>query len=299
MARCDSALAATRTPAVLCLTLSLLLAGCASSTGEGRSSFSSLHTNTLHAKWVNTPPDGCAVGVSGPTLNPRNAIRNARFSAIETLAADSLSVDVQSMTGVGPYGSFEVSAQALSGSLADARIVSLWSESGPETAATRSLTRERSRRGPRRLKWVYALACWPSAVAREVPRPAYPVWLIDPVLTAATEGTSESSSLSGIARERICATGIAGPTWRPADQPASALRDAQRALAVALESRIEKRIFDDGHGVARILREVEPSSAALARAGEATALSQEWYDERGDGPIGLPDVLYGLACIGG
>lgn len=276
------------------LVAALCFVACASSLSCGRRSMSVGQADSLHAEWVHSPPEGCVVGVSGPTLNPRNAIRNARFSAIERLAADSLSVDVQSMTGVGPYGSFEVSAQALSGSLANARIVSIWSETEPEAAREPTV---------RRLKWVYALACWPSAVARGTPRLTYPDWLIDPVLAAESEemgqGERAKTSIRGMSRNRICAVGIAGPTWKRADQAASALRDARRALAVAFESRIEKRIFDDGHGTARILREVEPSSAALARADEATALIQGWYDERGDGPIGLAGVLYGLVCIPG
>ena len=68
-------------------------------------------------------------------------------------------------------------------------------------------------------------------------------------------------------------------------------------MAVALESRIEKRIFDDGHGVAKVAREINPSNHALVRAAAADELEKEWYDANGLGPIGLPGVLYGLACI--
>jgi hypothetical protein len=75
------------------------------------------------------------------------------------------------------------------------------------------------------------------------------------------------------------------------------LRDAQLALAIALESRIEKRIFDNGRGVAQIARQVDPSAAAWARALEADSLEREWVDETGSGPLGLPSVLYGLACV--
>jgi hypothetical protein len=66
---------------------------------------------------------------------------------------------------------------------------------------------------------------------------------------------------------------------------------------VALESRIEKRIFDDGQGIARIARRVEPSATARERAAEAEVLERTWLDAEGNGPLGLPDVLYGLACI--
>ena len=209
------------------------------------------------------------MGSSGPTLNPRNAIRYARMSAVEQLAADSLEVDVQTITGTGPDGVFEVAAQALSGTLRNGRIVALWANA--------------DRRDPSRarVRQVFALACWPDSSLGELPEPDYPTWLLEP--------PRESG--------QICATGIAGPTWRIDDQPSAALRDARLALAIALESRIEKRIFDDGHGVARIARQIDPSPRALGRAAAAEKLERDWMDQDGVGPIGLPGVLYGLACI--
>lgn len=226
-------------------------------------------TNDAFVEWIDIPPAGCAVGSSGPTLNPRNSIRYARLSAIEALASDSMAVDVQTVSGTGPEGSFEVSAQALSGTLANARIVALWADT-ERMGGTRA-----------RVRQVFALACWPDASTRDIPKPRYPDWLIDPP----AEGG------------RICATGIAGPTWNSDDQPESALRDARLALATALESRIEKRIFDDGRGVAKVARQIDPSTEALARAATADSLDRDWYDVSGEGPIGLPGLLYGLACI--
>ena len=219
--------------------------------------------------WVDAPPRRCAVGASGPTLNPRNAIRYARVSAIDALAAGSLSVDVQSITGSGSRGDFEMTAQSLSGVLADARIAALYAETNPGAE------------GRSRLRQVFALACFPDADLRDLPAVPYPRWLI------------EAPSGGG----RVCATGISGPTWKAEDQAPSALRDAQLALAIALESRIEKRVFDDGRGVARMAREIDPSPNALRRAAGAESLEESWLDEDGEGPLGLPGVLYGLACV--
>jgi hypothetical protein len=219
---------------------------------------------------VRDAPPGCAVGSSGPTRNPGNAIRYARLSAVEALAAEFLAVDVQTISGIGADGgAFEIAAQALSGTLANARILALWAE------------HDRRDGDRRRLRQVFALACWPDASVPDLPDSGYPDWLIEPPRDVA----------------RICAAGIAGPTRKKAEQSAAALRDARLALAVALESRIEKRIFDDGHGVAKIARQIDPSPAALARAAAADELEEEWYDDQGRGPIGLPGVLYGLACI--
>lgn len=219
--------------------------------------------------WVAAPPARCAVGSSGPTLNPRNAIRHARVAAIEALATGSLSVDVQSITGSGSRGDFEMTTQSLSGVLADARIAALWAETNP------------GMKGRARVRQVHALACFPDADLAGLPDLAYPRWLIE-----APSGS-----------ELVCATGIAGPTWKAEDQERSALRDARLALAIALESRIEKRVFDDGRGVARMAREVEPSRAAMRRAAQVEALEERWRDEAGEGPLGLRGVLYGLVCV--
>ena len=221
------------------------------------------------AGWIEAPPSGCALGSSGPTLNPRNAIRYARASAIEALAGDQLEVDVQTVTGTGTRGDFEMTTQSLSGRLENARIVAVFAD-------TLAGAPDRSR-----VRQVYALGCWPQADLGALSTPAYPSWLIRP--------NSEPG--------RICATGLSGPTRSAADQPENALRDARLALAIALESRIEKRIVDDGRGVARIARETEPSKNALARAAAAEGLEEEWLDLRGEGPVGLPEVLYGLVCI--
>lgn len=243
------------------------LAACAAS-GPGTGASSGAADRSI-PEWIEHPPARCAVGSSGPTLNPRNAIRHARISAIEALAGDSLSVDVQTISGEGPDGTFEIAAQALSGTLADARVVAVWADVSTDKGSSR------------RIRQVYSLACWPDASMRGLPDPDYPSWLLDP---PASSG-------------RICATGIAGPTWNPDDQSRSALADARLAIAIAIESRIEKRIFDNGRGAAKIARQVEPSTSALSRAETARELDREWMDEAGTGPIGLPGVLYGLACI--
>ena len=191
------------------------------------------------------------------------------MAAIDALAAGSLSVDVQSITGSGTRGDFEMTTQSLSGVLVDARIEALWAETNP------------GMKGRARVRQVYALACFPDADLAGLPDPAYPRWLV------------EAPSGDG----RVCATGIAGPTWKAEDQARSALGDARLALAIALESRIEKRVFDDGRGVARMAREVEASRSALRRAAGAESLEQEWLDVGGEGPLGLRGVLYGLACV--
>jgi hypothetical protein len=211
------------------------------------------------------------VGASGPTLNPRHAIRGARLAAIEALAAGRLETTIQSITVSDSEANsgLEISTQSLSGELANVRLAALWAD------------RDQSGGSRNRLRQLYALACWPDADLRALSAVDYPGWLIDPPVRPG----------------QVCAIGIGGPTWKTLDQVASTLRDARFALAVSLESRVEKRVFDSGRGVARFARQVDPSPAAHAQAALATSLERQWLDEQGTGPIGLRGVLYGLVCI--
>ena len=209
------------------------------------------------------------MGASGPTLNPRDSIDRARQSAIAALGASTLEGEVQAVTGTraDANSGFALSAQSRSGDLDRARIVALWSDPG-------SAASDRSR-------LVLALACLAGREPADLPTLPYPRWLIEPDPPPG----------------RLCAMGLAGPTWDPEDQPARALEDARRALALSLESRVDERSFDRGGRAARIVRQVAPSEEALARASSAEALDRSWLDERGVGPVGLTGVLYGLACI--
>lgn len=221
--------------------------------------------------WVDAPPPGCRVGSTGPTLDPGNALRAARAAAIEAMARGDLLAEIRSISGTGSHGDFELSTQSLSGVARDVRLVAFWGET-------------RLAQGPtRRIDRVHALACGPEIPIAPSPG-ATPV---------------EAWLASGSASQRICALGLSGPTWRREDQPARVLEDAQRSLALAIETRVEKRVLDRGRGVVRVAREVTPSASAQARARAATALEQEWRDEAGSGPLGLPGVLYGLACLDG
>jgi hypothetical protein len=232
---------------------------------------SRLPHDSSRIEWIESPPMDCAVGASGPTLNPRHAIRNARLAAIEALAAGRLEMTIQSITvsDSALSSGLEISTQTLSGQLANARIAALWAD------------RDQTEGSRNRLRELFALACWPDADLRDVSAVDYPSWLIEPPERPG----------------QVCAIGVAGPTWKTVEQVDSALRDARFALAVSLESRIEKRVLDPGRGVARFARQVEPSPAAAARAAAASSLELQWLDERGTGPMGLKDVLYGVVCI--
>jgi len=162
----------------------------------------------------------------------------------------------------------EITTQRTAGILADSRIVAMWSELDIEE-------------GLARIEQVHALACIGEAVPSRLATPPYPAWVLQ-----VPDGD-----------DRLCALGISGPTRDPRNQEPTALDDGQRALAAALESQVYTRMVDDGRHVARIATWMETSEGSLARARRATELSEQWIDERGEGPLGLPGVLYGLVCV--
>lgn len=219
--------------------------------------------------WVEHPPRGCVVGFSGPTLDPGRAIRRARVNALEALAAGRLGVVVDSELRISSGGVSEVTTQEISGVLANSRIVAMGS--GRVTIG--------DDRGGRRE--VYALACPSGTKTPGIPRPGFPDWILNI--------PSEP--------DRICVSGVGGPTRNPNDQGAAALRDAHDALAHAVETRVRRMSLDDGKGLARVASETDSTERARDLVARVDSLDAEWLDVEGRGPVAIAGVLYGLACV--
>ncbi len=218
--------------------------------------------------WLQRPPAGCAVGFSGPTLHPGHAIRQARRSALENLAAEHLGVRVASEFRTSGETGREATFQEISGTIANSRIAAMASGTDP------------SGRGDRELREVYALACPAEVETTGIARPDFPEWILN------------IPSQHG----RICVPGAGGPTRDPREQPDAALRDGRNALAHALESQIRRRSLDEGRGLARVHSETDSTERARAMAEKIDHLSESWLDREGRGPLGIPGVLYGLVC---
>ncbi len=224
--------------------------------------------------WLQTAPRGCAIGFSGPTLDPGDAIRYARQAALRQLAsgAADAQVHVESelyVTGSSQRRGGEFTRQDIQGSVRDSRIVALWAE------------RTRDPRSQTKVRHVYAMACREGAEPPELSAPAFPGWLLN-----APERDGE-----------ICAIGAGGPTYDPRDQEPGTLRDARRALAQALESRLHQIIIDTGAANPRVASELATTERALARAEAVSEFDDLWSDQEGDGPLALKGVLYGLICV--
>jgi len=256
----------------------LILAGallaCAAPASQPAAGAAAHVAKAAQPRWLAEPPPGCAAGFSGPTLDPGDAIRQARRSALDSLAAERLGVRVDSELMLGARGVLgEHTAQEVYGVLSESRIVAM------DSLQVRS--RAAAPHPPPPLREVYALACPANVPTRGVPSQRHPDWVLGAPFDP----------------ERICVLGIGGPTRDPDDQQAAALRDGQRALAGALESLIERRVLDDGQGHARVLSRSSATNRALALADAVPSLEESWRDTRGRGPLATAGIVYGLVCI--
>jgi hypothetical protein len=224
------------------------------------------------SSWLEIAPEDCAIGFSGPTLNPGDAIRYARHSSLQNLAlSDAAKVHVRSellVTGSDRRRGGEFTRQDIEASVRDSRIVTMWANLVEEPLAHT------------KVRHVYAMACRKGARPSDLRTPPFPDWLLN---------LPDDD-------EQACAIGVGGPTFDPRDQEPATLRDGRRALAEALESRLRQIIIDTGRSNPRVTSELETTERALARAERAEALDDEWRDDAGEGPLALKGVLYGRVC---
>lgn len=249
------------------LVLAPVVIGCAS-TEEARPPSAA---PAPQASWLEIATEGCAIGFSGPTLNPGDAIRRARREALSQLAIRSdglVHVSSELLVSGSRHGG-EFTRQDVKASVRDSRIVAMWVE---HTSDLRSAGRVRH---------VYALSCHRGAEPEQLPSIDYPSWLLN---------VPERPG-------QMCALGVGGPTLDSWDQRDATLRDARSALAASLESKLEQVIIDTGERNPLVASHFEASERAVARAQRAVELEEEWSDEVGIGPLGLRNVLYGLVCV--
>lgn len=219
--------------------------------------------------WVKYPPRDCAVGMSGPTLNPGDAVRYAQEDARHNLAASTLGVKIQSVWLDNSDG-YPVGAtvQETHGLLRNTVIQSMWALSANN--APSSLKRE-----------VYALACNGNNGSLETQSGNVPDWVLN---------LSEKPG-------QTCALGLVGPTFHPEDQEERVKEDGASVLASRLETRVHSRIEDDGRTVATFYRKSKVPEGLVERLLPKVKIERQWLDKEGAGPLSIPNVLYAQLCI--
>ncbi len=215
--------------------------------------------------WRARPPVDCALGYSGATLYPGDALRQSRVDALTGLLRRFDETRLESESFDDGETRIAWTHQVSRGRLAGARIVAMWSD------------RERAEASG----GVYALACLEGVRPEGLEEMAAPDWVMNPPQTDA----------------RLCAPAVAGPTLLADDQRPAAIADGRAALADALESEVEQIVVDDERHRTFEHSTLSATGRARARADAARELEREWLDEEGVGPLGVDGTLYGMVCI--
>ncbi len=127
------------------------------------------------------------------------------------------------------------------------------------------------------------------AVEPEIPRPPPPGWAL----------TGRVPDEGG---RRLCAIGIAGPTYFRNDAVEAAAENARGELARSIQVRISTATLDiqrHGGGGTTSQTVVEVSSSVNRLVLEGSTIASVWYDEAGVGFAHKPRCTYALVCIDG
>jgi hypothetical protein len=227
--------------------------------------------------WLNGQPEGCALGHSGPTLKPTDALREARRRARASLVMAVEKIHNKAISSVAGRDErdqyHEVILEQAEGWVRRSTIVALWYDErgvGPDGAAGTA----------------YAAACFPEGappatrefVARMEARRAAPSWVYG------------AESPAG----QICAAGLSGPTMETKDALANAEAAARDEVAegIAAHVKVATGIFDN-EAVVGAVTAVPDDCRARAAAGRVVA---SWTDERGVGPVPFSGMIYVFVC---
>jgi|GEM_PF-4273606 len=216
--------------------------------------------------WSKNPPAGCAIGISGPTLNPGDALRYAKRNARINLVTSVSDVHIQSVTYDDGDMILEKTSQQMDSMLKDSVIVGL-----------ESISNNGSGYGAE----VHAMACFNEHSTQIRKNSSVPDWVFN------------ASDVYG----DLCVVAVAGPTMFAKDQKPAAEKDGARALAESLEMRIVEKLEDDGKGVVELYSKANVSPELIEHCAGKMKVKQEWKDEEGSGPVKIKDVLYLLVCM--
>ncbi len=83
----------------------------------------------------------------------------------------------------------------------------------------------------------------------------------------------------------------------PDDQKSNALEDASKAIAQSMQSYIKQTSEDDGTSQVEFYSSITIKESLIENITKAAKEKESWLDIKATGPLGLPNVLYILACI--
>jgi uncharacterized protein YciI len=233
-----------------------------------------------HPAWLTQFPSVCALGESGPTLVPTDALAEARRKSRALLATKNADRKTRSATAIVTSSSESTMRQLVleqsNGWVENSEIVTMWYDAvgnGPGMAPGSA----------------YAIACPlqdipPEAVnwiAHWRERRGGPAWLY---------------SLAGN-RSRLCVVGVSGPTLDTSDASTNAEETARTELAEAIGLHAD--------ATSAVLEGDETLYAAVTKAcdgceekAKAGTVADRWFDEKGEGPLPFPGTAYALMWLG-
>lgn len=212
----------------------------------------------------------CALGHSGPTVNPGDSMRNAMEVARQELAAQKLNARIVDFNDINKQDATEYNFQEIEGMLENTAIVASHTDGRPDDP--HFLTRES-----------YALACLQGREARVSGslNKAVPEWIR--VYQPPKGG-------------QVCALGISGPTLNAWDQEKYALRNGAEALVRMRSVHVYSAMSTEGDQVMAWNHAEEIQDGDIEAQLASAKVTQKWADPKGLGPYRLPGVLYTLVC---
>lgn len=213
---------------------------------------------------------GCALGHSGPTVNPGDSMRNAMEVARQELAAQKLKARIVDFNDINTKDATEYNFQEIEGMLENTAIVASHTDGRPDDP--HFLTRES-----------YALACMQGQEARVSGglNKAVPEWV---------------RTYHPPANGEVCVLGISGPTMNSWDQEKYALRNGAEALVRMRSVHVYSAMSTEGDQVMAWNHAEEIGDGAIEAQLAGAKIKEKWADTKGQGPYRLPGVLYTLVC---
>jgi hypothetical protein len=230
-------------------------------------------------EWLYKFPTVCAVGETGPTMIPTDALAESRRKARARLATRNADHHTNRSATAVIDSTEQIKVRQIIlensvGTVQNAEIVTMWYDavgSGPAHAPGSA----------------YAMAC-PS---NNVP-PDAATWISR--WREQRGGPHWIYTLPGQSN-RLCVVGICGPTVKQSDASTNAEDIARKELAEAISMRAESTsaVLNDETLYAAV---TTPCETCEERA-KAGRIIERWFDDRGDGPFPYPGTAYALMCL--
>ncbi len=229
--------------------------------------------------WLVQFPFVCALGESGPTLVPTDALAEARRNARSLLATQDAERQTRSATVVTSTGSEtkvrELVLEQSQGTIQNSEIVTMWYDAsgvGPSGAVGSA----------------YAIAC----PLRDIPADAH-TWIAH--WREHRNGPTWLYTLLG-QRSRLCVVGVCGPTLKKSDanDNAEEIARAELAQAISLHADAASAVFEDDETLYAAVTRSCDGCAEKAKGGKVV---ERWFDDNGEGPLPFAGTAYALMCL--